>query len=109
MSHVLLIVDDLVVLAMVGVSVHGGLTLPPTARVPVHFGPLGYNRWLPRTAGLVLWPAVGVAVLAVAIGIARSRPDGGSGPPVPFTVAFVVMLVSQLGALRVARTRGHRD
>lgn len=102
------IVDGVLVLAMVGVSVHGGLTLPPTARVPVHFGPRGYNRWLPKTAGLVLWPAVGVTVLALAIGIARSRPDGGSGPRIAFTVAFAAMLAGQMGALRVARTRSHR-
>lgn len=100
----LLVIDDVAVFAMIAVSVYGALTLPPTARVPVHFGPMGYNRWLSKTAGLVLWPAVAVAVLAMAIGIARSQPDGGSGPPAGFTVAFVVMLVTQIGALRVART-----
>lgn len=100
----LFVIDDVVVVAMVAVSVYGALTLPPTARVPVHFGPLGFNRYLSKTAGLVLWPAVAVAVLALAIGIARSQPDGGSGPPVGFTVAFLVMLVTQVGALRVART-----
>ncbi|HLI36731.1 MAG TPA: hypothetical protein VKV80_05230 [Streptosporangiaceae bacterium] len=110
MNLVTLVIDSVLLLGMIGTSLYGAAALPAGAQVPVHFGPAGYNRWVPRNAGLVMWPAIGVVVYVILVIMGRSqRANGGSGPPIGLTIALAVMLVTQVGALRVALSRSGRD
>jgi hypothetical protein len=109
-SVALLVIDSLLLLGMVGVSLYGASALPPGARVPIHFGPGAYNNWVPKNLGLLLWPVGGAVVYVILALNARSQQaDGGSGLPAGLTIALVVMLVTEVGALRVALRRGGRE
>jgi hypothetical protein len=58
----------------------------------------------------VLRPAGGAVVYVILAVNARSQQaDGGSGLPVSLTIALVVMLATEVGALRVALSRGGRE
>jgi hypothetical protein len=97
----MLIADSVLLFIMVCVSVYGATVLPSGSRIPVHFGPAGYNQWVPRNVGLVMWPGIGMVILVTLL------VTGHSHPVVGLTIAFVVMLVAQVGALTVAiRRRG---
>jgi hypothetical protein len=110
MSVALLVIDSLLLLGMVGVSLYGASALPPGARVPIHFGPGAYNNWVPKSVGLLLWPLGGGVVYVILAVHARSQQaDGGSGLPAGLTIALVVMLATEVGALRVALSRGGRE
>jgi len=104
-----LVIGGVLLLAMIGVSYYGWVTLPAEARVPVHFGPGAYNNFLPKRVGLVVHPAVGL-LLYVIILVVRSG-QGTHGPSAPVDVilplAMCVLLVVQAGAIRVARTRAN--
>lgn len=109
MTLATLIIDGVLLLAMIGVSLYGNAVLPPGARVPVHFGPTGYNRWVPRTTGLVMWPAIAAIVYAILLVTAHGQQaTGGPGPALGLSIAIGVMLVTQVGALSVARGRSRR-
>jgi hypothetical protein len=107
MSPAVLIIGGVMLLAIIGVSVYGALTLPPGAQVPVHFGPAGYNRWLPKKTGLALWPALSVVVYVIVVATAHSKAIHGS-PAVGLIVALGVILVTEIGALTAALSRGRR-
>lgn len=107
MSPTMLIIGGTLLLAIIAASLYGAATLPPGARVPVHFGPGGYNRWLPKQAGLALWPALGVIVYLIILATDHDQGIHGS-PATGLTVALGVILVTQIGALAVALTRGRR-
>jgi hypothetical protein len=52
----------------------------------------------------------GVVVYVILAVNARSQQaNGGSGLPVGLTIALVVMLATEVGALRVALSRGGRE
>jgi hypothetical protein len=105
-----LIIDSVLLLAMICTSLYGAANLPPGAQIPIHFGPMGFNRWVSRNTGLIMWPAGGVVVYAILVINARTQQaTGGSGPAAGLTIALVVMLVTQIGALAVAISRGGRD
>ena len=108
MSPVTLIIDGALLLAIIGVSLYGAATLPPGAQVPVHFGPAGYNRWLPKKAGLALWPALGAVVYAIIVATAGDKGTHGS-PATGLTIALAVIMATQIGALAVALTRSRRS
>ena len=77
--------------------------------MPVHFGPAGYNRWVPKTIGLVIWPALAVVVYAIiAVTVRDHKTHGSLGPAAGLSIALGVMLIAQIGALAVARTRDRR-
>jgi hypothetical protein len=103
-----LIIDGVIVLAMIGVSLYGASVLPPGARMPVHFGPTGYNQWVPKGFGLALWPAVAAGVCVILAVTTRRHHPGSSSAAVIVIVLLLVMLVTEIGALTVARTRGDR-
>jgi hypothetical protein len=110
MSVALLVIDSLLLLGMVGVSLYGASALPPGARVPIHFGPGAYNNWVPKSVGLLLWPlGGGVVYVILAVNARSQQADGGSGLPAGLTIALVVMLATEVGALRVALSRGGRE
>jgi hypothetical protein len=109
MSVTLLIIESLLLLGMITVSLYGARILPPGAQVPVHFGLGYYNNWMPKNVGLVLHPVLGVVVYVIFVVTAfHARAEGSSVPQVGLTLALVVMLLVQTGAIRVALTRSGR-
>jgi hypothetical protein len=108
MSLTALVIGGVLTLAIICVSLYGVATLPPGALVPVHFGPGGYNRWLPKNVGLALWPALSVVVYVVLLLTGHSQQSHGRpGPTVGLSIALGVILVTQIGALTLARRRGN--
>jgi subtilase family serine protease len=106
MSSTALIVDGVLELAMIGVSLYGAVTLPPGARMPLHFGPAGYNQWVPKNVGLVIWPGLGLVVSVIINVATRNHQTHGSlGPVAGLSIALGVMLITEIGALAVARSR----
>lgn len=109
MTLLTLIADSILLFGMICVSLYGASHLPAGAQVPTHFGPLGYNHWVPKDLGLWLWPAVGVVVYAiVVIAALNQRAHGGPAAPIGLTLALALMLANQIGAVRVAINRGDR-
>jgi hypothetical protein len=104
-----LVVCGLLVLAMVGVSAYGARSLPPGARIPIHYGLGTYNNFAPKAIGLVMWPAGGAVAYGIFAGIEAGaiKPDhpGGSGGVI-LPVVLVVILAGQIGAIRAARSGG---
>jgi hypothetical protein len=96
----------LLVLAMMAVSVRGWLTLPPDARVPIRHGLRGYGNYLSKTAGLVTWPAAGIVIYGLYIGVFAedlATHYRGTGVPLLFLpVMLVVLITVQMGAIRAA-------
>ena len=113
MATVGLIVGGLLVLAMIAVSVRGWLTLPSGARVPVRHGFRGYGNYLSKTAGLVTWPAAGIFIYGLYIGVfaeglATHYPS--AGVPLLFPPAVLVVLTAaQVRAIRAAARIPARD
>jgi hypothetical protein len=105
MSPTMLIIGGALEFAIICVSLYGAVTLPAGAQIPVH-GAGGYNRWLPKSIGLAFWPALGVVVYVIILVTAHSPQVHGS-PAVGLSVALVVMLVAQVGALARARSRSN--
>jgi hypothetical protein len=103
MSATALVIDGVLELAMVCVSLYGATALPPGARMPIHFGPAGYNQWVPKKVGLVLWPGLGVVISVIIVVSVRDHNTHGSlGPVAGLSIALGIMLVTQIGALVVA-------
>jgi hypothetical protein len=103
-----LVLGALVLLAMIGVSWYGWVTLPADALVPVHFG-AGYKNFVPKRYGLVIHPAAG-ALVYVLLGLTgRAASSGGrsavSLASVILPIVMCLVLAVQAGAIRVARRR----
>jgi hypothetical protein len=110
MSLTALIIGGALLLAMICVSLYGAATLPPGAQLPVHFGPAGYNRWVAKNTGLVLYPAAGAVVFGIIVGtVLDHQTHGGLGRTVGLSLALGVMLAAQIGALTIALTRNRRS
>jgi hypothetical protein len=107
MSSTLLIIGGVLLLAIIGVSLYGAAALPSGAQVPIHFGPAGANRWLPKKTGLAIWPALGVIAYVIVLATDHDKGIHGS-PATGITVALCVILATQIGSLAVALTRGRR-
>jgi hypothetical protein len=108
MSLTALIIGGVLLLAMICVSLYGASALPPGAQMPAHFGPDGYNRWVAKSAGLVLYPVLGAVVFTIIVVNVRDHHTHGGlgpGPTIGLSVALVVMLAAQIGALAVALRR----
>jgi hypothetical protein len=93
--------------ALLCVSWYGWVTLPPDARVPIHFGPGYYNRFVPKRVGLLLHPAIGVLVFVVVTAVrqAAGTKAGRAPGPVFLPIVMLVPLVVQAGAIWIARRR----
>jgi hypothetical protein len=98
-----LVIGGVVVLAMIGVSCYGWVTLPADARVPIHFG-AGYNNFVSKNFGLILHPAAGVLIYIISI-VTTHNPAKAASAVYLFPVAMCVLLVVQIGAIKVARSR----
>ena len=106
MSDTALIMGGALLLAMICVSLYGAVALPPGAQLPVHFGPAGYNRWVSKSTGLIIYPVLGAVVFTiVTISVKGHATHGSLNPAVGLIVALGVMLAAQIGALAVAITR----
>lgn len=108
MITVSLVVGAIALAAMIAIAAYGWVTLPPDARVPVHHGIRSYNNFLSKTAGLIIWPALGVliyAVLAVAsAGLFRpDHPARATAPVFVLPVVLVLAVAFEWGAIGAAR------
>lgn len=106
MAAIGLSVGGLLVLAMIAVSVRGWLTLPSDARVPVRHGLRGYGNYLSKPAGLLIWPASGIVIYGLYIGVfAEDLATHYRKTGVPLLVmpaVLAVLIAVQIGALRAA-------
>jgi hypothetical protein len=98
-----LVIGGVVLLAMIGVSCYGWVTLPADARVPVHFG-AGYNNFVPKGLGLVMHPVAGVVVYVISIATTHN-PAKASSAVYIFPIVMCGLLIVQVGAIKVARSR----
>ena len=97
-----LVIGGAALLAMIGVSWYGWVTLPADARVPVHFG-AGYNNFVPKRLGLVIHPAAGALVLVVSA--VTTHGSHKTAPVFIFPLVMCILLIVQIGAIMVARGR----
>ncbi len=103
---VTLAVGAVILLAMICVSWYGWIALPSDARVPIHFG-VSYNNFVPKRLGLIVHPAAGALLFVIFTGVSHGGSANGSKAP-PYIILPIVMgvlLVVQVGAIRVARRR----
>jgi len=97
-----LVIGGAVLLAMIGVSWYGWVTLPVGARVPVHFG-AGYNNFVPKRLGLIVHPAAGALIYVIsALAVHASAK---ATPVFILPGVMCLLLIVQVGAIRVARGR----
>jgi hypothetical protein len=103
------VISGLFLAAMIGISLYGARTLPPDARIPLHYGLGSYNNFASKSAGLVVWPAGGAVLFAILAALAGhafrpSHPHGsGTTPLIILPIALAVVAASQWGAIRLAR------
>ena len=103
-----LAIGGVFLLAMVAATVYGAVTLPATARVPLHAGAPEYSYWLPKPAGLAIWLAVGALGFAVPglLSASSLASNWASSVRVTLTPAVMcVVLACQAAALISARKR----
>jgi hypothetical protein len=100
-----LVIGGVLLLAMIGVSCYGWVTLPADARVPIHFG-AGYNNFVSKRLGLIMHPAAGV--LLYVISALTTHHSSKSSPAFILPLLMCVLLAVQIGAIKVARTNTAR-
>ena len=103
-----LAVGGVILLVMICMSCYGWVTLPSDARVPIHWGG-SYNNFVSKRLGLVMHPAA-AAVAYLILGVVshgKSASSASSHAPPYFILPLImgVMLVTQAGAITVARRR----
>lgn len=81
----------------------GFVTLPPEARVPVHFGLGGANLWWGRTAGLLMYPGIGIVISLFELLVASPSRARAGLVALPLGVILVLLLVFQVAAIKRAR------
>jgi hypothetical protein len=102
-----LLVGTLLLFVMICVSLYAAATLPPEARLPIHYGFGSYNNFAPKTVGLIMWPAAGALVYGLLVVTANDalKPNHASSSTalivLPAVLALLVVL--QLGAISAAR------
>lgn len=101
----MLLAQVVLVVAMLGVSGFGALALPPGAEVPVDFIPGAASNWVPKTVGLVLWPAVGVTVYVMTGVVAAAHEGADARAGVTFALALVLLAQAVAVSLAVLHAR----
>jgi hypothetical protein len=91
-----------VLLAMVGISAYGWVTLPPDARVPLHRGPGGYGNWQPKALALITYPVGGAVVFAIVLTATSSAKSGTTAAGIIAPLVLLVVAVTQYFAVRAA-------
>ena len=102
-----LVVSGVFALAMIVAAARAAVVLPAGARIPLHFGSVERCYLVPKRAGLVIWPAAGLAVAAFLGGVAASGLAAGWVPGLRYVLAPAatgVLLAFEVGAL-LARER----
>ena len=102
-----LVVTGIFALAMIIAAGRAAVVLPARARIPLHVGSVERCVEVPKRAGLVIWPAAGLAVAGVLGGVAASGLAAGWVPGVRYVLAPAatgVLLAFEVGAL-LARER----
>ena len=97
-----LVVTGIFALAMIVAAGRAAVVLPARARIPLHVGSVERSVEVPKRAGLVIWPAAGLAVAGVLGGIAASSLAAGWVPGVRYVLAPAatgVLLAFEVGAL----------
>jgi len=97
-----LVVTGIFALAMIIAAGRAAVVLPAGARIPLHVGSVERCVEVPKRAGLVIWPAAGLAVAGVLGGIAASGLAAGWVPGVRYVLAPAatgVLLAFEVGAL----------
>ncbi len=96
---------------MIAISWYGAVTLPATARVPLHWGG-GWGTYAGKRAGLIVWPAIGALIYAAVGGLAAPGWIHGGRPnwqPWVFMILIMGLLAGfQAGAIAVARRNADR-
>lgn len=85
------------------VSWYGWVTLPSDARVPIHFGPAAYNNFVSKRTALIMHPAVAVVLFLVLLAVSQGNGANGDSGLAFLPVIMGVLLITQAGAIRVAR------
>ena len=105
-------VGGVLLVVMLGVSVHAAVTLPPGAQVPisrrlVSRGLGGYKNWQPKRVALALWSGSAMVVYLAILAIvgAAGWSNGRLSPAVILPGAQLVLIFNQMGAVRAARSR----
>ena len=105
---VALAIGGVVLLTMIGVAWYGWVSLPGDALVPVHWGGR-YNNFVSKRTGLVMYPALGVLIYLILAFRGLGAAAHGRSPRGPLDVilpaVLCLLLVTQAGAIRVARRR----
>ena len=102
-----LVVTGIFALAMIIAAGRAAVVLPAGARIALHVGSVERCVEVPKRAGLVIWPAAGLAVAGVLGGVAASGLAAGWVPGVRYVLAPAatgVLLAFEVGAL-LARER----
>ncbi|WP_300612144.1 hypothetical protein [Trebonia sp.] len=96
-----------VLLVIMGMSVYAARTLPPDAQIPIHHGIGGYNNWVSKSTGLVIWAAIGAVIFVITAVTAASAHAGSKSTP-SLILPFVLLVVAcgQYGAIRAAQRQG---
>ena len=106
MSIDAVVVGVLVLLAMVGISVYGWVTLPSDVRIPVHRGPGGWGNWQPKARALITYPVGGAVVFAIALTATfraiSGKPAFGLIAPLALLVIFFTQYFAVMAAIRKA-------
>ena len=109
MTTAVIVIGALLLLAMVGISVYGAVTLPSDARIPLHYGIGSYGNFASKTVGLIVWPVGGAVIYGIFVGVSEHaiKPNHGRAGPAPFIMLVVLLLVAalQYGAISLARGR----
>ena len=109
MTTAAIVIGVLLLLAMVGISVYGAITLPSDARIPLHYGIGSYGNFASKTVGLIMWPVGGAGDLRDIRRGVRARHQAEPLGAVPDTFIMVVVLVLvvalEYGAISLARGR----
>jgi hypothetical protein len=104
-----IVIGALLLLAMVGISVYGAITLPSDARIPLHYGIGSYGNFAPKTVGLIMWSAGGAVIYGIFVAVSEHaiKPNHGGSGPAQFIMPVVLVLVVALeyGAISLARGR----
>ena len=108
MGSVSFVISGLLVGVMIGISLYGSRILPPDARVPLHLGPAGYGSFASKTTGLIVFPVIGIAILALLAAVsahAIKANHGGSGAVslIILPIALAAIVCVQWGAISIAR------
>ena len=108
MSIDAVVVGALVLLAMVGISVYGWVTLPSDARIPVHRGPGGWGNWQQKARALITYPVGGAVVFGVVL-TATSRAKSSALELIAPLALLVIFFTQYFAVMAAIRNAGRKD